>query len=276
MPDLGSRWLWVASLLLALPLVGQQSDPGPGLLQKSVAAQMGSTPATDVTMTGTVTVNDGTKTESGAITLVATAAGQSEIVVTLPSGTSTQTRDYSATPRTGTNQGPGGTAVAEFAENLLGPHPAWFYPAFVASGAASTGYRTEFRGNVTKSGSGANHVAVWPAQAVLLSSGHPSFPLSPAPAAAPEYLGQQELYLDATSGLPVALEFRVHGYQQGHPDKPASGPSSFLLSEARFSDYQQVQGRPVATHLQLYVAKIPALDIHISSVSFNQGARIGH
>lgn len=265
------------SLLFVLPLWAQQPDRGPGLLQQSATAQWGSTPVETVSMRGTVTLNAGGKAESGTVTLTATAAGQSQIVVELPSGRSTVTRDYSVTPRTGSHQGPDGVQTAESAEELQGPHPAWFYPAFIAAASTSPDYRVSYWAEHTRDGTAAGYVAMWAANARLLHGARVTFPLSPAPATGPEYEGQQELHLDPASGLPVSLTFKTRGYKLDKDGKPqVNAPPVLVPAEIRYSDYQQVDGRQVATRVQLLVNGGQTADIHIGAVDFGQGAGPGH
>jgi hypothetical protein len=281
--------LFVLALVIPASLSAQQSastaaatppatDPqAAALVQRALAALTGGSPVTDVTMTGTVTANNGSTTQSGTITLVATVAGQSRVTVALPSGTWISTQDFAASPRTSTSIGSNGVAQDAAPEELMGPSPAWFYPALVIGAAVPNNYVTAYVDQETRNGSAVHHVAIWPQAAS--SSPIQSFQAvgqqvltGPAPAQ-PLRPGQQELYLDSASLLPETLVFRVRGYRAKNSSPDLTRPVS-LSEEVHFSDYRQVQGRVAAFHIQMSIAGISLMDIQLSSVSFNTGATV--
>src|ERR1039458_1626191 len=72
------------------------SDPqAVSLLQKSLAAQTGGLPLTDVTLTGTARRIAGSDDETGTATLKATSAGDSRIDLSFPSGERVEIRNHS-------------------------------------------------------------------------------------------------------------------------------------------------------------------------------------
>jgi len=132
------------------------------ILEQSLAALTGGAPITDVTMTGTLTANRGSSTELGTITLVATAAGRSQITFALPSGTWATTQNYATNPRTSTQAGPSGTIQDTAPEDLMGPDPAWFCPAHLFSAISPQAYSASYVDQETRDGSTLQHLSVWP------------------------------------------------------------------------------------------------------------------
>jgi hypothetical protein len=256
----------------------QQGAQGASILQQSLAAMTGGATISDVTLTGTVTVNNGSASESGAITLVATAAGQAQSTLALPSGTRLNTENYAANPRASSLTGPNGTTQTP-PEDLMGPHPAWFCPALLIGAIAPQTYVASYVGPLTLNGSAVQHVSFWPqasnaqtssfvtaGQQVLTGPG-PSLPLQ---------TGQEELFVDSSSMLPQELIIRMQGYRS---DSNSTDPSHFTIpvlvdEHIQFSEYRQVQGRMVAFHIQVSFGPIPLMDIQLSSVSINTGATI--
>jgi hypothetical protein len=76
-----------------------------------------------------------------------------------------------------------------------------------------------------------------------------------------QIMSPQEWFFDATSGLPVRIEYRV-------PDNQNS--LKFVNGAVELSDYRIVQGVLVPYRLQVYEDGKPLMVITISSVVFNQ------
>ena len=75
-------------------------------------------------------------------------------------------------------------------------------------------------------------------------------------------LSAVDLYLDAATHLPVALDFNIH------PD------NDFGLSipvEIQFSGYQKMGGIIVPTHIQKLIQGTLTFDFYVSSVTINSG-----
>jgi len=259
----------------APPQPGPQSAQTATLLQQAITAQTGGTPVTDVTTTGTVTVtispntqggtlaaNVAATSDSGTITFVATAAGRGLATVSTPSGTRTEIRDISSGSPTLTETGADGIPHVTAAQSALSPHPGWFFPALVlSSGLSSPSYASSYIGQEARNGAAVQHVAVW-----LQSS---------------QQASQHDIYLDPSTLLPIAMTFTVNPYDAASPEAPIlkywrASPVNYL-QEVQFSDYRQVQGRPVAFHIHTsMVLPIGTLvsDVQLSSVSFNTGATV--
>jgi len=268
----------------ATPTSGPQSSQAASLLQQSVAAMTGGASVTDVTMVGNVTVTTGATaagptTAEGTITLVTTAAGQSQITSVLPSGTWVTTENYATNPRTSTLTGPSGTAQDTAPEDLMGPSPAWFCPALLISVIAPQTYIASYVGQETHNGSAVQHVSFWPqasnsptssflttGQQVLTGPG-PSLPLQ---------IGQEELFVDSASLLPRELIIRIRGYRSAVNSSDPQNPTipTLVDEHVEFSDYRQAQGRLVPFQIHVSIGPIPLMDIQLSSVNFNTGATI--
>jgi hypothetical protein len=258
-------WVLVLTVLVASSLLAQQPVPA-GLLQQSLTAMTGNTPVTDVTMTGTVTVTRGQTTDSGTISLIATAAGRSQTTATVPAGTRTQVRDISGDKPTVTETGPDGVTRTLPLPAALSPQPAWFYPPLIMAAASTTGDGYSYLGQEQRNGATVDHFAIWrgPSAASSVAQQKP-------------YPTQHDIYLDPASLLPVAMTFTLHAYLPGSAGAgppPSRAKLKDRHEEVAFSDYRQVQGRPVAFHLQVQSDGAALMDIQLSSVSFNTGALV--
>jgi hypothetical protein len=273
-------FLLLVCLVVSASVPAQESGLTPttdpqavALLQNSLATLTGGTSVTDVRMSGTVTMTAVTTSQSGTVTMVATAAGQSQVTFVFSGGSWTTTANYSANPRTSTTSSSTGV-TNDPPEDLLGPHPAWFYPAFLIGAALQPSYVPSKFEQETQNGTPIQHVSIVPQSPMPLfrsiSAGW--MPLT-GPTPEPNlYFGQQDLYIALSSAYPSALVFRV----QAQPSQTSSGSnrSVFLPEEVRYMNYQIVQGRPVATHLQVYIGSVLTYDIQISSITFNTGVAI--
>jgi hypothetical protein len=251
---------------------GPQTPQAASILQQAITAQTGGAPVTDVTMTGTITTTAGANTESGTITLIATAAGRTEATVsTSAGGARTEIRDISSGWPTLTIIGTDGVAHTVTTQSALAPHPASFYLPFVlGSGLSSPIYASSYVGLETWNGVPVQHVSVW-----MIPGGSWS-----ASAQLLQQITQHDIYLDPSTLLPVAITFAVHPYDPTNPNRPLfpyRGKTLDSVEQVQFSQYQQVQGRSVALHVhttmqagQLNIVS----DVQLSSVSFNTGATV--
>jgi len=244
------------------------------IIGQSLTALNGGLPVSDVTMKGAYTVTDAQGTQSGTITLVATASGQGQSTVNLPSGSYTETRSISSSSAGMIETGPDGVPHAISTQTALSPNPAWFYPALVLASASSPNYASSYVGQETLDGETVHHLAVW-----WLPAGS-SGPPSPTLTRFWQQATQHDIYLNVSSLLPVSMTFLLHPYDPNNPGKPLvtyRGSSLDGTVELRFSDYQQVQGRLVALHIHSTLkagARFVTSDIQVSSVAFNTGATV--
>jgi hypothetical protein len=272
--------LWLLLLVFTIPIRAQQSSPtaptappsanaqGATLLQQGLAAGTGGTQITDMTLTGASTVAGKAGPQSGSVTLLATAAGQEQLTFTGPDGTHIDTRDFSPGHHAGNFSMPGGISGKTPPQNLTGIHPAWFFPAFIlAKSSSSTNIAASDLGQETRNSTPVRHLAVWlqiPSMGANLQ-------------AVVQDVTQEDLYLDPSSLLPVAMTFRSRGFDPKNPTTPLRAiPTNpvEVEQEVRYSNYQSVQGVPVPFHIQIYVLGGLVDDIQLSSVSFNTGVSI--
>ena len=71
-----------------------------------------------------------------------------------------------------------------------------------------------------------------------------------------------DLYLDAATLRPVALDFNIH---------PDSDAYTSIPAEIRFGAYQQFQGVWVPTRIQKYLQNTLLLDLTVTNVAVNSG-----
>ena len=214
---------------------------------------------TNVVLAGTTTTGGA----SGSISLSAAANGQSQIQLQLPSGSETESRSISRFWRAGTWTDSSGVAHPAPPQDLMGPHPAWFYPSLVLmSGLGSPDYVSSDLGLETRNGISVEHIAVW------------QRPINTLPASSVAYVKRQtqyDIYVDPSTWLPVAMAFNRQ-FDPTSPNQflaPAQTSSAGVLEEVRYSNYQQVQGIPVAFHLQVFFQGKLHTDIQISSAKIN-------
>jgi len=249
---------------------GPQSSPAAPILQQAFGVLSGGAPITDVTMTGAVTVS-GVISASGTVKFVATASGQGQVTISLPSGTHTEIRTDSSGSQTLAETGEDGVMHAVHTQSILAPHPSCLLPALILNSAlSSSDYAGTYVGLGSWNGTPAQHVAVWLQNSNTLS-------LSTADL---QRFSQHDIYLDPSSLLPVAMTFTVHPYDSANPDAPLTpyrGNVVDRLEQVTFSDYRQVEGRPVAFHVRTSVT-LPSgalvSDFQFSSVGFNTGATV--
>lgn len=253
---------------------GPQTPQAASIIEQSIAALTRGTPVTDVTMTGTYTVTNHAGTQTGTITMVATASGQGQSTVTLPSGTYTETRSISAGSAIMTQTGSDGVAHTITTQTAVSPNPAWFCPALVLASASSANYSSTYVGQETLNGGAVQHLALWwlPGSTRGGAGSTPQFW---------QQITQHDIYLDASSMLPVAMTFLLHPYSPTAPNEPFvpyRGSNFDRTAQIAFSDYQIIQGRPVALHIH---GTLPTsgtatviTDIQISSVAFNTGTTV--
>lgn len=129
----------------------------------------------------------------------------------------------------------------------------WFFPSLTLYKWLSLpGYTMTFVGQESKYGVDVLHVAV-----SLTAS---TFP--PDMAATFQHESRTEVYLDSSSGLPVALGFNIHPDKNDLLDIPV---------EIHFSDYRSANGIQVPFHVERYLNGGLILDLHFDTVTLNSG-----
>lgn len=251
----------------------QSSNPtaqASSILQGSLKALIGSSAVSDVTITATAHRIVGPDEETGTATLTAMSAGESRLLLNLPSGIFTETRTPAGSPPAGAAAGatvPAGTwsgsdgVTHAMAAHNIATDPTWFLPAFIIGRLrASTNYVTSYMGPETHNGQQVVHLSI-SQQFWLNVSGQ-------APIQAPllfQHLSQMDLYLDPTTLLPLELDFEVH------PDNNALADIPVAIS---FSNYSAVKGIQVPFHVQRYLNNSLTLDLEFTSVAFDSGLSV--
>jgi len=218
------------------------------LVQRALAAVVGSGAVSDVTLTGTVQTIAGSDNETGTATATAMAAGNSKLSLSLQAGPNGEVRTASGGVTAGVWSGTDGVSHAMVEHNLM-TDPTWFFPAFTLGNVASSqAFVLSYIGPETHDGLSVVHVSAaqtFPTASPLL-----------------QHLSQMDLYLDPGTLLPVVLAFNSH---------PDSNALLDIPTEIRFSSYQAVNGIQVPFHVQKYLNGGLILDLQFSNATLNAG-----
>lgn len=245
-------------LFLTIPIQGQQtSSPAPrdastvSLLQRSLAALAGSATVKDVTLSGNANWIAGSDNESGSATLKATAIGQGRVDLNLSDGQRSEVVDASQAAATGSWCGPDGIWYATVTHNLYSD-PTWFFPTFLISRALSTpSYAISSADAESLEGLAVEHIAIYQAAGLAAQQ-----------ATKIQGLGEIDLYLNASTLLPVQVVFNTHADTNVLVNIPVA---------IDYSNYQVAQGVSIPYHIQKTINNGLALDLTVSSVQVNSG-----
>jgi len=245
----------LAAFSAALPNAAnaQQTSQLPNIL----SAQPQISNGTSVMLAGTITIG----TTIGSISISSSPNGQSQINLTLPAGSETETRLISRLLRYGTWTDLAGAQHQVPQQDLVGPHPAWCFPPFILiSGLASPQYLSADLGPETRNGASVEHIAFW--QNPLTS-----VPASVQPNIRPQ--SQYDVYFDPSTLLPVAMTFPRYFDSNSATQflAPAPTSSGSMVEEVRYSNYQQVQGVSIPFQLQILFQGTTFAVIQFSSAS---------
>lgn len=227
-----------------------QGDPQAlSILAQASLALTGGTPVNDATLTGTATSIEGSTLDTGTVTLTFAGSSFSRIDLQLDSGSSSQIRNDSAGPNGGVVD-PKGRYLQVPAHNCFNP-PAWFAPlgwvqAGLTKNAVLSYVGKDMRGAVT-----VDHVRSY----LAVDATNPNAELK-------QKLTTFDLYLDASSHLPVAVEFNTHPYDDAGRDIP---------SEVRFNDYRIVSQVSTPFQIQKLSQGSLQMEITVTSVNTNSG-----
>lgn len=237
----------------------QNSTPAPAprdaqatlVLQRSLAALVGATTVSDVTLSGSANWIAGPDNESGSATLKATAVGQGRIDLNLSGGQRSEVMDASQAAPGGSWCGTDGIWHSMVPNNLF-TDPSWFFPTFLISRALSgSDYSISSMDAETQGGVAVEHIKIYQ-----------PFGLAAQQATQIQGLGQVDLYLNASTLLPVSVSFNIHSDTDALTNIPV---------EIQFSNYQVVQRRSIPYHIQKYIQNGLSLDVTVTSVQVNSG-----
>jgi len=253
------RFVSVPSLVLALqylaygqattqPATPTRDPQAATLVGQAITALTGGKAASGATLNGQATRTAGSDVETGTAVLQAKGHLESKIALTLSGGSWQEIWSDSQ----GSWTGPDGQSHSQAFHNSL-VIGNWFCPAVALQAlAADTSFGLAYVAAETRQGVQVQHIQ--------------STRILPGAGTAPDPVIQQltaiELYLDATTFLPVALEFNTH------PDFDALRN---LPVRVELGNYQSVNGIGAPFHIQKFLQGSLFLDISVSTAAFNSG-----
>jgi len=229
------------------------SDPQAiALAVQAVSALVGTTQVADATLTGTAIRSVGSDVGTGTITLKVLGNSDSRLDMNLSDGTRSEIRNLSSN---GLPQGfwiAPDSSVHSMANHNCMTDSAWFFPALtVLSQVSNTSLLFTYVGQETRNGETVQHIRV--AQNVSASVD---------PTGLIQGLSTEDIYLDATSLLPVALIFNAH---------PDNNALANIPVEVDFSNYQAVNGAAIPFRIQQFLNGTLFLDVTVQSAALNSG-----
>jgi hypothetical protein len=237
-----ARFAAVLSLALLLTsFASAQSNPlAIQYAQQAIAALTGGTSVTDVTVTGTVTWTSGSDNETGTVTLYGKGQYESRIDLVLTGGNRSEIVNGTNAPQAEWTDSSGNTHLYA-AQNCV-TDAVWFFPVFssLAFGGNSNQVLT-YVGLETLNGVSVQHLnSVWYGLA----------------------LTSMDFYLDATTFLPVQINFNAH---------PDSDAGTNIPVQVLFSNYQTVNGLQLPYTIQKTFNGTVLLSAQLTNVSVNSG-----
>jgi len=250
-----------ASFIAGQTLAGPPQTPTPQtsttsvqpstLLQQSLAALVGNTTLSDVTLTGTARHIAGSDDETGSVTYKALSNGAARFDFSYPSGPRIEIRAATTDGPLGVWSGPDAVSHPLALHNLANRSD--IFPVFtLAPLTSTTNLVVILVGLETKNSQSVYHLSV-----------SQQFPqMKPKSAALVQHLSQTDIFLDASTLLPVAIDFNTHPDNDAGIDIPI---------ELLFSDYRVVSGVQLPFHVQKFLNNGPALDLQFQTATVNSG-----
>jgi hypothetical protein len=211
------------------------------LAAQSIAALTSGASIADFTLSGNVTRTAGSDVQTGSATLYGKGQNESRLDLGLSGGERTEIRNYTGASPQGQWLGPDGTVTPFVQFNCL-TDAIWFFPALSSLASASDPHQTlSYVGLETQNGSSVQHLrSLWFGQQI----------------------SQTDLYLDATTLLPVSISINVH---------PDDDSSINIPVQVQFSNYQRVNSVLVPYHVQQFLNGGLLLDITVTNAVLNSG-----
>jgi hypothetical protein len=234
---------------LAQILTTPVRDPNAiSLASKALQAMAGATALRDITLEASATYTAGSDQEIGPATLVALGNQLSLVKLSLTSGQRQEIRNELA----GVWVGPDGTAHAMTADQCW-VDADWFFPALMLTALSSDATLGIFLvGEEVRAEEAVYHLS--------LSHTMPSLPADSL--AVIQHRSAMDLYLDAKTLLPAALDFNTHPDVNSNVDIPV---------EIRFGVYQPFNGVMTPTIIQKYLQGSQLLNLGVTNVAVNSG-----
>lgn len=225
---------------------GPSSDPlAVSLALKAVAAITGGNPITDLSLNTNVISIYGSDYETGTAMFRAKGLSQSRIDLNLSGGTRTDVRNASGGAwQVGTG------AVNTYAGHNCLTDSSWFFPGLsVVSQSANTKIILKYIGQGLHGSINTQHIQIFQI-------------LAGDPAGILQRLSTEDIYLDANSYLPVAVDFNVH---------PDNDLNTNISTEILFANYQAVSGIQIPFHFQRVINGSVVLDATVTNAAVNTG-----
>lgn len=135
--------------------------------------------------------------------------------------------------------------------------PGWFPLFTLANLISSTASVFTYVGTETRNGVNVIHLSV--SQQFATSAGGDSTLF--------QHLTQADIFLDASTLLPVSYAFNIHPDNNALLDIP---------TEIRYSNYQAIGGMQVPLHVQKFVNNTLAVDLQFQTVVVNSGLSVNN
>jgi len=218
------------------------------VVSQSLSALAGSTALGDLTLQGSVAYTAGSDQESGAVTLLASGNRLSNLALNLSGGARNEIRNGPA----GLWSGPDGVQYPMALHNCW-PDADWFYPGLsFAALSSDPQLGLAYVGPESKDGLPVIHIQqfrVVPGQTAQVT-------------AQIQALSTEDIYLDASSLLPLFVDYNAH---------PDNDFNRNIPVELGFTAYQRISGVVIPTHEQKFFNGTLQLDLSITSAVVNSG-----
>jgi len=225
------------SFVASLPtFAAGTSTTGPGSALSLMAASFSNgAPIGSVQLSGTISRSSGSSSDSGPITLTASADGSAKIGFQLSDGARTESQTAANATRTCQWSGPDGIVHDSSSSNCW-PALVWFLPQIsLQPGLISPSVSTS--NALTQSTAAAT---VYVIQNQLITA---SVVKNPDAAAQIQNLSRTTLYIDAATLLPSVLDYEIQ----------SDSGSTKIAVEIRYSNYQHFGGLVVPGHIERYL-----------------------
>jgi hypothetical protein len=222
----------------------QRDSQAVAILQQSVAAMASSSPS-DSSATGTVTIVEGSITQSGSIQILTLGTAQTAETLTLPDGLRTVVYSNGLAKETSGTQ-----ATNPPLETVVTDQCPDFPLPFLLSALNNPDAAFHYVGMETLNGSAVSHIQLWN-----------SFASKPRLQKLASF-SLRDIWIDSTSSLPVRITYTR---------RPGGGAVPAIPVEIKFSSYTKVSGILYPFQIKKSFNGTPWQTIDIQSVSFNTG-----
>jgi hypothetical protein len=252
MPKLFFLVSFSASIVLATQISAQTTpnDPRATALATASYAALSAQPVADILATGSGQWAAGGTKASGAITLK--MKGVTKARLDFMGG------GFSRSEIRSDDSGPDGQWIGEdgvrhrmATHNCFGP-AAWFGPLAIAQVMIGPNTILRYVGQEARAGALVDHVQFHTTNTEK----------DPHLARDLDRLATVDIFLDASSHLPLSVVFNIHPDNDDSRDTP---------TETRFADYRNVNGAFVPFRIQRILQGVLNLDVTVSSVTINNG-----